>query len=229
MTQAQRALSLALLVSLVLHGWLLSRTISWRLPTWREAMAFSIDLRHVQPKPLPKPVPALLPQPESRPVPRQVPRLAGAASRPADMQPSSPAATPQPAPQSPPAAASSNDFFTQPEPHSLHDRALAATHEVEQQRRKDEARGSWMIKPKDLPPSLAKLPPEQLTALAQSFEDHLAELVILSSDAHQEGNYRVTVIQSNKGRLCYYEPLVPKYYLRGAPEAPQLGTCGPKS
>jgi hypothetical protein len=136
-----------------------------------------------------------------------------------------PTEVPAPAPTPTPSA----DVWKLPPASDLHDRALAASREADRQRRDEDARGPWMIKPKELPPSLKKLPPEAQTALAKRFDDRLAELVVISQPERQEGNYRVTIIETNKGRFCGYEPLVKPAFMGNTPQVATFGTCGPKS
>ncbi len=106
---------------------------------------------------------------------------------------------------------------------------MAATRGADRQQRDAAERGGWMVKPKALPPSLLKLPSETQTALAKRFDNELAELVVLSTTERQEGNYRVTIIETNKGRLCAYDALIKKPFMENQATVETIGTCGPKS
>jgi hypothetical protein len=219
--QPLRQLALAVGISLLLHAWWLSMaqpqyaTIS-PMPT-----RLSVVLRkQASPPPSPAPTHAdRLPAPAHRPFGRARPTTSGVAESPA-LPP--PKMTPVPT-----TAEAVPDEFTASA--SLREHALAGVHEADRQTRDAAARGPWMVKPKALPPSLAGLPKEAQTALQRRFDDRLAELVIISQVERQEGNYRVTIIETNKGRLCGYEPLVKKSFMVGQATVEQWGTCGPKS
>jgi hypothetical protein len=224
---------------MLLHGLLVSRSWHWQVGTQVADKAFSIILRAAtRPITAPEQVASLTPRPADAPSKGPLPatrippvRANAPATKP--KAGTSTSTAPEPAVVEEPTTTlnSPSDFITAPQPASgdLGERARADIGKADRAARDDAARGNWMVKPKQLPPSLAKLPSEAKTALARSFEDHLGELVVISVVERQEGNYRMTIYETNKGKLCYYEPLVKKHFLEGMPTAGQFGTCGPKS
>jgi hypothetical protein len=219
---SQRHVALAVLLSLLLHAGLLSVRYQQRLAALSLPSALQVQLRLLLPVPqaamnTPKP-PLASPMPQSPPPRRVAPRPVTPAEAEAIAAPST-ATLPAPLPDAEPLAPAA----------TLRDRALAGLAAADRAQRDADARGPWMVKPKALPPSLVSLPKEAQTLLAKRFDDRLAELVIISQVERQEDNNRITIIETNKGRFCGYEPLVKPHFMEGQATAQLWGTCGPKS
>ncbi|PHV13403.1 hypothetical protein [Chitinimonas sp. BJB300] len=110
---------------------------------------------------------------------------------------------------------------------SLTERALAGVKAADQTVRAEQGGQRDLLAVPTQHRNLFKLSPSLQTALARSFENELAELVILEKTESQEGSDRVTKIRTNKGTYCLREMLVKPAYLRGMVTVPRFGGCGP--
>jgi hypothetical protein len=213
----ERKIVFAVGMSVLVHLILLQWHIHWQASTQGATQKpFEVVLHLVAPS-VPTPVPSKPPAPT--PAPKHSVEMRTAVSNPR------PTVAPAAATPPPPAEATLPPLS---EP-SLLERARSQIKDVDRAMRDEDQRGPWMVKPKPLPPSLAKLPEEAKTALQKSFEDHLGEEVVLDVHEHQEGNNRVTMIHTNKGRYCWYEPLISHTYMGNMPPVARFGSCGPQS
>lgn len=218
---ARRTGRYAIGISLLLHVILI---LCWRGVTERVTLPsepLQVRLQLWQPaspparsEPQQRPVAAA---PVTRPVRRSEPR-------------ESTAATPeQPVP--PPIPSSAPTTLSLPEAlpaTSLTERALAGVREAEASLKRDATQRQQLLPRAELPENLRKLPAPVQTAIAKSFENHLADLMVLEVREQQEGSNRVTVIYTNRGVYCAYTPIIKKTFLRGTPTVSQFGTCSPQ-
>lgn len=109
---------------------------------------------------------------------------------------------------------------------SLYDRARAGLRSAEREAMAEPPKD--LVKRKALPANLAPQPEEPLNKFAERFEAYLGDTRVLSVREHQEGNNRVTMIHTNRGNYCYYQPLLTRRFMENMPTIGKFGDCSPQ-
>ncbi|MGQ5524062.1 hypothetical protein ACUHMQ_12480 [Chitinimonas sp. PSY-7] len=222
MNERWQRVSLGCTLSLLLHGLLLWLWPEQRISLRPSSLSMEVVLRPLPAAILSEPIlPIEEPEPERKERPAPKTKSTNRHPVPTAVLPSQVISEPKEA-----MPVEEKEVPAVPEA-SLSERALAGVKAADRTIRAEQSGRQELLGMPAQHRNLVKLSPALQTALARSFENELAELVVLEKTETQEGSDRVTKIRTNKGTYCMREMLVKPTYLRGMPTVPRFGHCGP--